>query len=274
MRTLKTLKFISAFFAFLLIGFSGSRVFAQLKEPDVVKLSQPKTPTSEGYRNSWGVDIMVNNFGFGVGGTYSHVVGPYTQLTFRTGMTGIRNDAEQNYQSFITGQQIIPNKYKRAWGFPFLFGVKHRLFPRKIADNFRPFISGSAGPAMAFTYPYLDDNNHNGFRDFNVVSTPYGPTLTPVERINDFFTGWKNGHSHWGLSGSIKIGADIGSFKHPFTVEFGYFFYYFKPGLQIMEPYKPSGYDKSGLPVNPVPFYDAQSYFGTPQIRLTFGGMW
>lgn len=270
-------KYCAAFVFLLMLAFTGKDAVAQVQEPDVVKLPQPKTPLSEGYHNSWGVDVMLNNFGFGLGGVYSHVAGPYTQITFRTGITGIRDDTEQNFQSFLTGQQVIPNKYQRAFGFPFLLGVKHRLFPRKISDNFRPFISAEAGPAMAFTYPYLEDVDGNGFRTFQVQQG----YLVPLERVNDFFTGWKNGHSHWGFSGGLKIGADIGSFKHPTTVEFGYFFYYFKQGLQIMEPYQPYGYDsQSGLPIEKngngrrKPFYDAQKYFGTPQIKFTFGGMW
>ena len=276
-------KWYTAFIVLLLLGISGSYAQAQVEEPQVVKLPQPKTPLSEGYHNSWGVDLMLNNFGFGIGGTYTHVLGPSDQLTFRTGITGIRDDTEQNFQSFLTGQQIIPNKYKRAFGFPFLVGIRHRVFARQIADNFRPFISIAAGPAMAFTYPYLEDGDHNGFRTFNLVSSPYyqQPILQPVERVNDFFTGWKNGHSHWGLSGEVKIGADIGSFKHPTTVEFGFFFYRFQPGLQIMEPYQPYGYDQqTGLPIEKnsngqrKPFYDAQTFFGTPQIKFTFGGMW
>jgi hypothetical protein len=110
-----------------------------------------------------------------------------------------------------------------------------------------------------------------------------------AENVNDFFSGWGNGQSHWGLNGAIKIGVDIGrEFKTRTTVEFGYFFYYFKEGLQIMEPYQPIKNDQgepiyneaTGLPVavdengERNPFYPAQKYFGTPQIKITFGGMW
>ncbi|HKK45090.1 MAG TPA: hypothetical protein VJ964_06180 [Balneolaceae bacterium] len=277
MRKSTIIKFCAAFVIILILASSGNTAFAQIQEPDVVKLPQPKTPLSEGYHNGWSVDVMLNNFGFGLGGSYKRVLGPYTELTFSTGITGIRDDTEQNFQSFITGQQVIPNKYKRAFGFPFLLGIKHRIFAQQVADNFRLFLSGSAGPALAFTYPYLDDTDGNGFRTFQIQQG----YLVPLERVNDFFTGWKNGHSHWGVSGELKIGADIGSFKHPTTVEFGYFFYYFKPGLQIMEPYQPFGYDQqTGLPIavnsngQRDPFYDAQRYFGTPQIKITFGGMW
>ena len=257
----------------LMLGFAVDTTKAQLKEPDVVERPDPKTPLSEGYYNSLGFDVFVNNFGFGIGGTYGRVIGPYTELTFRTGITGIRDASEQNYQSFFTGQQIIPNKYKRAFGFPFLIGLKHRLFAESIDDNLRFFVSGGVGPALAFTYPYIDDDvRPDGFRTFR--RTPQG-FLQPIEFPNDFFTGWKDGESKWGFNGEIKIGVDLGSsFGSRTTIEFGYFFYYFKQGLQIMEPYKPTGYGENGYPTGRTEFFDAQQYFGTPQIKFTFGGMW
>ena len=249
---------------------------AQLEEPEVVQLPQPKTPLSEGFRNSLSFDVTINNFGFGIGGSYGRFVGPYSELIFYTGITGLRDASEQTFQSFLTGQQIIPNKYKRALGFPFQIGLKQRFFARQIEDNLRFFVSAAAGPAMAFTYPYVQDADNNGFRTFALTQQGF---LLPQERVNDFFSGWSNGETHWGLNGAIKIGFDIGSkFNSETTVEFGYFFYYFKEGLQIMEPYRPTEYEND-FPAFPIdatkePFYDAQKYFGTPQIKITFGGMW
>lgn len=265
-------KIYSILLMVLLVAFASGTAYAQLEEPEVVELPDPKTPLSEGVHNSIGVDVMLNNFGFGIGGTYGRIIGPYTELTFRTGITGIRDASEQNFQSFLTGQEIIPNKYKRAFGFPFLVGLKQRLFAKHIDDNLRFFVSGTAGPAMAYAFPYVRDSNGNGFRDFQV--TPQG-FLVPIERVNDFFTGWSEGESKWGYSGEIKIGVDLGSeFKSRTTIEFGYFFYYFKEGLQIMEPYKPTAYNEQGVPVDRTEFFEAQKYFGTPQIKFTFGGMW
>jgi len=273
MKNLLKARYYSLLVIFLLLGFAANTAYAQLEEPEVVELPDPKTPLSEGYQNSLGFDVFINNFGFGIGGTYGRVVGPYTELTFRTGITGIRDASEQNFQSFITGQQIVPNKYKRAFGFPFMVGMKQRLFARHIDDNLRFFVSGAAGPAMAFTYPYVDDRNQDGFRTFRLTDQGF---LLPVEQVNDFFTGWKDGETHWGYSGEIKIGVDLGSsFSSRTTIEFGYFFYYFKDGLQIMEPRKPTVYDTSdGFPAGSTEFFDAQKYFGTPQIKFTFGGMW
>jgi len=256
-------------------GFTTQTAFAQLEEPEVQEMDKPRTPFGEGFHNSIGGDIFLNNFGFGIGGSYSRILGPYTQFVFRTGITGIRDASEQNFQSFLTGEQIIPNKYKRAFGFPFLFGLKQRIFAEKIADNMRLFISGSVGPAMAFTYPYVQDNDNSGFRTFEIIGQGGQQFLVPTERVNDFFSGWKNGETHWGLDGELKIGVDLGSkFKTKTTIEFGYFFYYFKEGLQIMEPYRPTSYADNGQWATREKFYDSQQYFGTPEITFTFGAMW
>lgn len=268
----------------LLLAVFGLQIsHAQLKEPEVRKVDRPRTPLSEGYHNALEFDVMLNNFGFSIGGQYSRVVGPYTELTFQTGITGIRDVSEQNFQDFFTGQRTIPNKYKRGLGFPFLFGVERRLFAESIADNFRFFIAGSGGPAMAFVYPYINDADNNGLRTTIVDQNGF---IRPVEEVNDFFTGWKDGDTEWGFSGELKVGVTLGeNFKSQTTFEFGYFFYYFKQGLQIMEPRKvgtgPNAYifdEQLGIGViNPdaiEPYFDAQKYFGSPQISIKFGGMW
>lgn len=270
---------LAALVMIMTLGVISNAVYAQLEEPEVIGIPEPKTPLSEGYTTGIGFDIMLNNFGFGVGGYFSRMLGDYTEFSFQAGITGIRDVSEQTFQSFFTGNRIVPNKYKRGFGFPFLFGLEQRLFARQIEDNFRFFVGAAAGPAMAFVYPYVNDSDENGFRSIRI--DPNSGFIVGAERVNDFFTGWSDGESKWGYSGELKVGADIGSsFGTRTTVEFGYFFYYFKEGLQIMEPYRPYGYDEDGFPIEVNEqgerrtHFDAQKYFGTPQIKFTFGGMW
>lgn len=248
---------------------------AQTQEPDVMPLPEPRTPLSEDKHNTLGARVFINNFGFGLGGQYSRIIGPFTQVYVSVGVTSIRDVSEQNFQDFFTGQQVIPNKFNRALGFPLTVGIKRRLFAQKIDDNFRFFISGGVGPAMAFIFPYLNDIDGNGFRN----PIDFGGFVR-LEPINDFFTGWDNGETKWGANGEIKIGVDIGdNFSRLTTVEFGYFFYYFSDGIQLMEPRRPVT-QNGQVVVNPdgsfqsEPFFDDQSFFGTPLISLIFGGMW
>jgi len=252
--------------ALLVLGTNPEYSLAQTQEPEVQSLPEPRTPFGEGKRNSLGIDIMLNNFGFGLGGQYGRYIGPYTQLTFTTGITSIRDVREQTFRNFF-GQKVIPDKYNRALGFPFIFGVKQRLFARKMEDNFRFFVSAGGGPAFAFVFPYLNDLDNNGFRNFI-----QGTTI--LEPINDFFKGWDEGESRWGASGEFKIGVDFGkNFSNLTTVEFGYFFYYFPEAIQLMEPRRPIVNDE-GFIVDSEPFFDDQSFFGTPKISLIFGGIW
>lgn len=257
--------------AAVMFGVVVSPAFAQLEEPEVLGVPSPRSPLDEGYRSSIAFDVILNNFGFGIGGQYTRMVSPYTELTFQTGITGIRDVSEQNFQDFFSGQQIIPNKYNRALGFPFLLGLKQRLFARHIEDNFRFFVASSAGPVMAFVYPYLDDEDGNGYRS----TTVRDGFRFYTERINDFFTGWKDGGLEWGAAGELKIGIDLGSnFKRQTTVEFGYLFYYFNQGIQIMQPVRPVRYDDTGTVIETEPFHSKQKYFGTPRISIKFGGRW
>ncbi|MFH5882721.1 hypothetical protein ACG2F4_00305 [Halalkalibaculum sp. DA3122] len=267
----------TALFLGLALLLSGPALsFAQTQEPDVMPLPEPRTPLSEGKHNALGFEVMINNFGFGIGGHYSRVLGPFTELTFETGITGIRDVSEQTYTDPFFGQQIIPNKYNRAMAFPFMAGIKKRFFARKISDNFRFFAAASGGPVLAFVYPYFNDSNGNGFRDNFVVNG-----IRRSESVNDFFSGWKDGETKWGVAGEFKVGVDIGeNFSKLTTVEFGYYFYYFDEGIQMMEPYRPVINNQGQYVLRPdgtferEPFFDAQKYYGTPQITLTFGGMW
>ncbi len=245
---------------------------AQLKEPEVKKQEAPMTPLSEGRPNGFDINIMLNNFGFGIGGEYTRAIGSFTELTLRTGITGIRDVSEQSFQDFFTGQRIIPNKYKRAIGFPILIGVERRLFARKIADNFRFFASGSAGPALAFVYPYVNDTDRNGLRTSFI--NRFGQ-IQFTETINDFFSGWKQGDTMWGATGEVKLGVAFGKeFKKQTTIEFGYMFYYFDQGIQIMEPRRIVSYSNEGFISETDEFFEPQKYFGTPEITISFGWMW
>lgn len=269
---LKKLLFLFSVSAFFVLATGVNPVLAQLEEPEVISDISPRTPLDEGYNNRWGIDLLVNNFGFGLAGTYGKMLGPYTELTFKTGITGLREASEQNFQDFFTGQQITPNKYNRAFAFPFMLGIKKRLFANQISDNMRFFVSSSAGPAMAFVFPYLRDiNEPNGYRDYQLTQQGF---LVPREGFNDFFSGWSDGSSEWGVAGELKLGVDLGeNFGTQTTVEFGYFFYYFDQGIQILQPRR-AVYNRDGEVVEVFDFNPPSKYFGTPQISVIFGGMW
>lgn len=250
---------------------------AQTLEPPVLEIPRDISTLNEKYGSGFGFNFLMNNFGFGVGGEMRQVIAPQTELTASFRLTALRDASEQTFTDFFFGQQIIPNKFQRAFGFPLMLGIRQRLFADVIQEDYRFFVSAAIGPAAALSYPYFDDINDNGFRE---------QFANFFEPVNDVFTGLSEGEWHLGGAGEFKIGLDIGSnFARLSSVEFGYFFYYFPNSIQIMMPNQPAlrqnvppgqsplQFDQDGELIL-EPFFEAQSFFGSPQITFTFGWFW
>ena len=260
--TLTVFVAILGFLALVVPNLSQAQIV--VKEPDVADNSEPATLRDKGVKGGIGVNLVINNFGFGAGGEYRKVVGPMSELTVSLGATAIRDVSEQ---TFNFGQQIIPNKYKRVLAVPMKFGFKRRLFARQIEDNFRVFASAGVGPSVAFALPYFRDFNEDQIRQTR---------FEYFERNYDFFKSWREVEVKWGLNGDVTLGVDFGDFDKIQSVRFGFGFYYFPEKIQVMQPYR-AGENHSINPENGwdrVSFYDAQAFFGTPTISLVLGNMW
>lgn len=264
----------------------------EVEEPEVKEVVRNISNIQSQYNSGFGFNFVMNNFGFGVGGEYRKVVGPSTELMGALRIGGLRDASEQTFTDYFFGQQVIPNKYKRAFAFPLLFGIRHRLFTNVIQENYRFFLSASIGPAAAFSFPYFDDVIEDGYRqtgnEYIFVDENTVRRVQP-ERINDIFTGWSKGDWHVGGAGEMKIGVDIGgNFARLNSIEFGYYFYYFPDGIQLMMPNQPIPVENSQQGQLPVSVYKTdddgnlemqafdgkQSFFSSPQITFTFGWLW
>jgi hypothetical protein len=256
------------------IFLSTANVFAQFGEPEVRKKEVPKNLYDEGYKSGFGFVFGANDFGFGVGGQFRKVLNRYSEahLTFK--INGIKDPREQTYIDYFFGTKTVPDKYQRVISFPVSLGLKQRFLAEEISDNFRLFGSISGGPVFAYAYPYFDDANNNGFREND------SQLYTSFERPNDVFTGLKDGDWHLGLNGSIEIGMDFsGNFANLQSFQFGYNFFYFNDGLQILEPTKPlkdqNGFPRyEGLQLQTTTSYDPKKYYGSAQLTFIFGWMW
>lgn len=267
------------------VGVGVVPAVAQIEEPPVLSAADPSTPLDEGVRNGVGLDIVFNNYGFGVGAEFRRVLAPLREGYLSIGFAGLRDVSEQTFTDFFFGQQIVPNKYQRGFSMPMVIGLRQRFFARQVEDNYRFYLSAGVGPVLGFTYPYFVDENLNGYReDLREFGISY------VEPINDVFSGLGDGSWHWGAAGELKVNLDIGSgFAKLSSIQFGYLFYYFGEGLQMMEPNRPVRRD--GARPGEFPFETqpngtggselvmesangAQQFFGTPQIRLVFSRMW
>lgn len=263
----------------LLSPILSSDAAAQITEPELRVEERVSTPLSRHYNSGLTFDFVVNNFGFGIGGQYRKVLASQTEGIFNMRITGLRDASEQTFTDYFFGQQIVPNKYQRAFAFPAMIGLRKRLFSDKVQDQYRFFLTASAGGVAAFSYPYFNDRNENGFREqFNDY----------FEQVNDIFTGWSDGDWHFGAAGELKLGVDVGrNFSSVTSIEFSYYMNYFPNGIQMMMPTQPdlrenvqpgeSPFQED--PENPdelllEPYFDAQKFFGTPQITITFGRLW
>lgn len=264
---------------------------AQVEEPEVIATPRDLVKLSDEYGTGFGININMNNFGFGIGGEFRKVVAPQTEIMFKLGITGLRDESEQTFTDIFFGQQVIPNKYQRGMAFPLMLGFRQRVFSDVIQENYRFFVSASAGPVAAFTYPYFNDVNNNGYREtgneYDIIEDQGELYIlfTQPERVNDIFSEMGDGEWNWGGAGELKIGVDIGSnFSRLNSIEFGYYFYYFSDGIQMMMPNQPQLKEQTGPQESPYifengelvveEFFEPQKFFGTPQITFTFGWLW
>ena len=265
----------TAFFSIILtIIIANSPIIAQdtLREPSVKPKPEPVTLADKGLKRGMAFNLSVNNFGFIGAAQYRQVIGPMTQLVADLKFGPIRDPSEQTFQS-VFGQQIIPNKFRRGITIPLTVGIKRRIFAHAIEDNFRLYVKGAGGPSFTLLIPYFEDLNNDKIR--NLGRNFFGDADFPVEPVNDFFQGWGDAETEWGINGDIAIGVDFGdNFSRISTVEFGFDFFFYPQGLQILEPnrFNPD----TNTPSNPeiIPFNDDKKFFATPQISLIFGGMW
>ena len=248
-----------------------------IEEPDLIIKERESTPLNTNYHSGLTFDFVVNNFGFGTGGQYRRVLAPQMEGVINMRITGLRDASEQTFTDVFFGQQVVPNKFQRAFAFPAMIGLRKRLFADKVQEQYRFFVTASVGGVAAFTYPYFNDRNNNGFRE---------QLNENFEQVNDIFTGWSEGDWHFGGAGEIKLGLDVGrNFSRVTSIEFGYYMNYFPDGIQMMTPTQPDLLDNVGPGAIPFqfdadgnlilePYFDAQKFFGSPQITITFGRLW
>jgi len=227
--------FFIVFFLFLVKG--ATFTAAQSIEETTVNRGE-KDP----YGSGIGLQILVTNSGFGLGGYLTRVVNGSLSFVLETSLGAGKDERELKFFRF--GTSYIPNKAHYFMMLPVHVGFVHRLFKNDIEDNFRPFVQFTGGPTLGWEYPYFRDNNGNGVYESDLGERTYDP-----------ISGIVKGTFRPGIGVSVAIGAHFG-FSRRVTqgVRIGYSFTYFIKGIQLLEP-----------PVK------AQQFFGTPTISLIFG---
>ena len=103
--------------------------------------------------NSWGVDIMFGEGGFGLGTffrkNYTEEITGFIDFS----ISESKDEREMEYVD-IFGNSFTLGKENRVFIFPLNFGVQYRLFSRTITDKLRPYVSLGVGPTLVLTTPY------------------------------------------------------------------------------------------------------------------------
>jgi len=188
-----------------------------------------------------GFQLLLTNSGFGLGGYISKNVTERRAFTVEIGISAAKDEREVAFFDRF-GQRDVPNKANYLLEIPLLVGAERRIFANKIEDNFRPFVSFSAGPLLGWVYPYFEDKNGNHILDES-------------EPTHDVISGIKNGHVQPGFAASIAFGARFGEDASTgYGVRMGYRLSYYLDEIALLEPSIKAPARRLGTPIVVVYF--------------------
>ena len=144
------------------------------------ELAPPKPPETFP-AHAFGVDVMFNESGFGLGTFYR-----YNFSDILTGYVdfSISEAKDPHEVTFIDywGQTYTLGKVNRGFLLPLFAGLQYRLFENSIYDNLRPYINFAVGPTLVLTDPY----------------------------DQEFFSALGRGHANYTIGGYVGFGANFG----------------------------------------------------------------
>jgi hypothetical protein len=175
----------------LLFSIPTTFVFAQ----ELGEIVPPKPPMTFP-PNALGIDLMVGESGFGLGGFYKKQLSTKFTLFGDISTSEAKDEREIEYVD-IYGQTFTIGKKNRVFLFPLILGAQYRMFENQLADNLRPYIFAGAGPTIAITTPY----------------------------DKEFFNAFSYAQTHYAVGGSAGIGANFGLDKNSLiglTISYSY----------------------------------------------------
>ena len=162
-------------------------------------------------RNALGLDLMLSNSGFGLGGFYRRQYTPDISGFASFSISEVKDDREIEFFNPFTGEFLVPGKVNRFLLLPLFVGIQYRLFREEIADNFRPYVSGAVGPTMIYASPYEEG----------------------------FFRSLGKGQAHYTLGGYVGFGAFFGTEQRSLVgLSFRYYFATLKNQLESIHGFE------------------------------------
>lgn len=204
--------------AVLLAALAGGPARAQ----DRVAPPLPDT-TAAHYGSSGALALVLTEYGFGLGAAGRVRLTDDLSFVSELSAGAGRDEREQSFIGFF-GESETPFKLNYVALVPLRVGLERRLFRRAVEDNFRPFVHASAGPTLAYQWPYFDDVDGDGRRAL-VGEDLLGP-----------FRGLGEGEARLGVGGTVAVGAFFGrSRRTTQSLRFGFEGTYFPVEVDLLE---------------------------------------
>ncbi len=169
------MKVLMIFLLLMPFGFTSAQKIGDLA---------PEKPPEVFPPNSWGVDLMFGEGGFGLGTFYRKAFSQDLSGFVDFSISELKDAREVQYIDYF-GNTYTPDKVNRSFLFPVNVGAQFRLFSDVLTDNLRPYINIGVGPTV-------------------IVTTPYN---------QEFFSAFKYAKAHYALGGYIGLGANMGISK-------------------------------------------------------------
>lgn len=189
----------------------------------------PPKPPMEFPDNSWGMDIIFSEGGFGLGTFLRHDFSRTLTGSFDISLSEAKDEREIEYYDYYTGTTYVSNKKHRVFLVPAYFGLQYRLFANSVADNFRPYINLAVGPTIVAYNPYYE-----GEGDYK-------------EQV-DFFAAIPRTRAKYTAGGYVGVGANFGLDKKSLLgINLRYYYIkFFNGGVESLEE---NVFDSAGKPV-------------------------
>jgi len=196
---------------------------------------------SLGVQRALGLQVVLTNSGFGLGGFVSRDLDHNVRISFEASLGAAKDEREVAFFDRF-GRRDVPNKANYLVEIPIQIGIEKRVFRSRIEDNFRPFVLATAGPLLGWAYPYFEDKNRNKLLD-------------DEERTFDLISGIRYGHLEPGASFGLYVGANFGTpGKTSQGVRLGYRLSYYKNTIALLEASIKEPSRRLGTPVITVYF--------------------
>lgn len=158
--------------------------------------------------DSYGIDILISNSGFGGGLFYHYYLNQDWLLFADMFISYSRNGDEFERYNYVENYWRVPNKVSRLYRLPVNFGIQRFLF-RESLVNIKPYVSAGVGPGFIFSIPYAPKRDPyakpiNFFSALDKTDTYVRPAVMVAFGV------------HIPTAGSALLGLNIKYYSIPF----------------------------------------------------------